>query len=480
MTIIEAMTHPQIFGPFFKDESWSAWRVFLRALYALPMSPAELEVYRKHTGRQCPPTKQARECYVIAGRRAGKSRIAALVSVYLSCFRDYSKHLAPGERGTMMNIAQDRRQARIETRYMKAFLEVPMLAGMVLRQTQETVDLSNSVTIETHVTSFRSTRGYPIIGFVGDEIGYWRDESSANPDSEILNALRPGAASIPDSLLLAISSPYARRGVLWQMFQRYYGKDGDDHVLVWNAATRDMNPLIDQAIIDRALAEDEPVARAEWFGEFRRDIESYLSVEIVQAAVGQYSRRGYDSRWSYDSFGDSAGGSGQDSFAAAVSHREGDRAVVDAVAEIRPPFDPEKATAAICDELLKPYKVARIEGDRYAGSWPAEQFAKKGVRYMASGNPKSLIYAEALPLFNAGRVEIPNNPRLINQLIGLERRTGRGRDIIDSAPNGHDDLANVACGAALVALGKGTMPRTRVVPTVEGGAGDEDAFAEII
>jgi hypothetical protein len=45
---------------------------------------------------------------------------------------------------------------------------------------------------------------------------------------------------------------------------------------------------------------------------------------------------------------------------------------------------------------------------------------------------------------------------------GLERRTARGgRDTIDHAPGGHDDLANVVAGVAVVA----TRPRQE--PEVE-------------
>jgi hypothetical protein len=44
-----------------------------------------------------------------------------------------------------------------------------------------------------------------------------------------------------------------------------------------------------------------------------------------------------------------------------------------------------------------------------------------------------------------------DHPRLVNQLIALERRTARGgRDSIDHAPGGaHDDVVN-ACAGALV------------------------------
>lgn len=44
-------------------------------------------------------------------------------------------------------------------------------------------------------------------------------------------------------------------------------------------------------------------------------------------------------------------------------------------------------------------------------------------------------------------MELVDQPRLIQQIVGLERRTARGgRDTIDHAPNGHDDLANVVAG----------------------------------
>jgi hypothetical protein len=42
------------------------------------------------------------------------------------------------------------------------------------------------------------------------------------------------------------------------------------------------------------------------------------------------------------------------------------------------------------------------------------------------------------------------------QLCGLERRTARGsgRDSIDHAPGGFDDVSNSVCGALLLATGK--------------------------
>ena len=56
-----------------------------------------------------------------------------------------------------------------------------------------------------------------------------------------------------------------------------------------------------------------------------------------------------------------------------------------------------------------------------------------------------------LPMLNAGRCSLLDNQRLISQLCGLERRTARGgRDSIDHAPGGHDDIANAVAGALLL------------------------------
>src|SRR5437588_11421438 len=70
-------------------ESWAAWRVFLKALYALPLDATELVVYQRHTGRTTPPVTPVRECWCIAGRRSGKSRIASVVAAFGSVFQPH-------------------------------------------------------------------------------------------------------------------------------------------------------------------------------------------------------------------------------------------------------------------------------------------------------------------------------------------------------------------------------------------------------
>ena len=58
-------------------------------------------------------------------------------------------------------------------------------------------------------------------------------------------------ATVPGALLLVISSPYSRRGALWDAHRRHYGQEGDP-VLVWQASTEQMNPTVNPEVIRRA------------------------------------------------------------------------------------------------------------------------------------------------------------------------------------------------------------------------------------
>src|SRR5659263_209125 len=139
LTIAGPLRDRNLFGRAFPDlRTWGAWIVALKALFGLPMEPAEVEVYRRHTGRLAVPVKQAREGWFVVGRRGGKSRIAAVCAVFLACFKDYKGLLAPGETGTLMVIAADRRQARVVFKYVVKLLEaVPMLSRMIEKQGME-------------------------------------------------------------------------------------------------------------------------------------------------------------------------------------------------------------------------------------------------------------------------------------------------------------------------------------------------------
>jgi hypothetical protein len=447
LSIIDACQHEQLFAAWFKDEqSWSAWFCFLKVMFALPLDGTELALFQYCTGRSAPSASGYLEASLVIGRRGGKSLILALIAVYLACFHSWTQYLTGGERGIVMVIAGDRRQAGVILRYVKAFLAIPPLAGMIQRETADTIDLNNGVTIEIQTASFRTIRGRTVVAALCDELAFWMGEDSANPDTEIIAALRPAMATIPRAMMLKASSPYSRRGALWDDHRKNYAKD-DSPVLLWQADTRTMNPSVPQSIIDAAYEADPADAAAEYGGLFRSDLEQFVSREAVKACV-------IDGRFElppmanvrYSAFVDPSGGSA-DSMCLAVAHREGDVAILDAIREVKPPFSPESVVAEFAT-LLKTYRVHTIIGDKYAGLWPRERFTVHGITYDAAARPKSDIFRDLLPAINGRRVELLDHPKLISQLCGLERRTWRGgRDSIDHAPNQHDDLANCIAGA---------------------------------
>ncbi len=442
VTIRDLMTDPDLFGDQFGSDSWAGWLALLCGFYGLALNRKGRRTFEAITGRSSSPERACEELWLIIGRRGGKSQIAALLAVLEACFNDYQSKLSPGEVATIMVLAADRKQARTVMRYISGLLDSnPMLKRLIVSQGRESIELSNRCVIEVGTASFRSVRGYTLACVIADEIAFWRSDESANPDVEILNALRPALATL-NGKLIALSSPYAKRGALWTIYNRFFGKHGT--VLVAQAPSRTMNPTLPQRVIDEAIERDPEAASAEYLAQFRSDLETFLLREVVDTAV----RSGplelpYDKQHKYIAFVDPAGG-GADEFCLAIGHREQDVTVIDVLRARR--GVPAEITAGYAT-LLKSYQIRKVTGDKYAGSWPGDEFEKHGIGYSPSEKPKSGLYLDLLPALNSGRVELPPDDRLVNQLIGLERRTARGgRDSIDHPPGGHDDRANVIAG----------------------------------
>jgi hypothetical protein len=371
-----------------------------------------------------------------------------MIAAHSAALFEQQDRLRPGERAMVACIAYDRDQSRIVLDYTKSyFAEIDLLKGLVQNDDRAAdFELKNRVDVAVLTNSFRAVRGRPILCAVFDEISYWRDEASATPDEEVYRAIKPGLASLPDGVIVGISSPYRKSGLLYNKFKKHFGQQDDD-VLVIRAPTRLFNPTIPQEVVDQALAEDPAAARAEWLAEFRDDIAGWLSSEVIETAVDQgVTVRPPTPLFEYTAFVDPSGGA-RDSFACAISHEDDGLAVLDCLIEIKPPFNPQAATEQIA-ATLKTYGVTQVVGDRYAAQWTVAAFATCGIGYRHSERDRSAIYADALPLFTAGRTRLLDNKRLVGQFASLERKTSPiGKDRIDHGPGGHDDLCNAAAGA---------------------------------
>ncbi len=451
--IIAALGDQNLFGSLFKDQStWESWKVALKAIFALPMDRKELKVYRKFTGRKKPPGIPFKEIFLIIGRRGGKSFVSALIAVFLAVFKDWRTILSGGERGYVMCIATDRKQAGVVLNYIKEILRIPIFKSYVINETKEEIELKNNIIISVHTCNYRSLRGYTVLAAICDELAFWRSEYSANPAKEILTAIRPSLGNVPDSLLLGISTGYSRTGPLWEAFRDKYGQE-DKELLVWRAGTLDMNPTYRKAVIDTALKEDFSAARAEYFGEFREDLETFLSTEALDVVVipGRYELPKVEGAY-YSAFVDPSGGRG-DAMTLSICHKENsDKIIQDCIRIKKPPFNPQECVKEFVS-VLNSYGIREIEGDRYSGEWCSSSFRKEGIRYKNSELSKSDIYLEFLPLVMQGQVELLDHRQQTSEFRQLERRTGKGKATTDHPKGLHDDVANAAAGS-IVALRK--------------------------
>ena len=335
--------------------------------------------------------------------------------------------------------------------YVKGLIDdSPVIAAEVADQTRETITFRHRVQLEVHTTSFRSTRGYSYAAVVLDELAYMRDEFSATPDIELVRAVRPGLANL-GGRLLGLSSPHSRRGHLYAMYQQHYGKPSD--VLVIQAGGPVLNPTINQAVIDRARAEDPVAARSEWDAQFREDISQWLADELLEAA--REGRTGGKKKTPV-AFVDMSGGR-HDASCLGIAHAEDiaepaqrspPRLVLDVLEHVKAPHEPSVVVDRFC-RILKDRHISKVVGDRYGAEWVSSAFEKHGISYESSELDKSSIYMEVLPAFAERRVTLIDDKRLITELRMLERkpRTGGKADVVDHAPNMHDDAANAACGA---------------------------------
>lgn len=451
INIVEALEDQNLFGLWFSGPSWAMWKAVLKGAFAIPMTPEELALFRAVAQRD-PPKRRVRELWAVVGRRGGKDSIASGVACFASAFIDYRKILRPGEAASVLCLAVDKAQASIVQKYTQSyFTKIRLLRGLVTRETSDGLDLSTGAELSVLASNFRNVRGRSVALCVMDECAFWRSETTANPDVEVYQALVPSLATIPGAMLIGISTPYRRAGLLYQKWKDHFGQ-ADDDVLVVHGGSRVFNPTLPERIVADALKRDAVAARAEWLAEWRDDIAAFLSRELIEGAVDRgVTVRPRQAGLDYHAFADPSGGLG-DSFACAVAHRDAEgRCVLDALHETVPQFDPAQATAEIA-RTLKAYRVTKVIGDKYAAQWPVAEFSRNYISYEHSERDRSAVYADFLPLLTSGRARLLDSQRLIGQFANLERRASpMGRDRIDHPAGAHDDLSNAAAGALVLA-----------------------------
>ncbi|MBL9164453.1 MAG: hypothetical protein JNL18_17130 [Planctomycetaceae bacterium] len=472
MNIVEAIEDPNIFRPFLQDkngslDSWLPWITALRALHGLPVPKSNRELLTQITGRTKLRKGGFSTALFLTGRRSGKSRIAAVIGAFEAALAGHDRKLSKGEKGVVIVASPTKSQSRIVKDYLRACFDTPLLRGEIASETKEGFELTNGIRIEILSGDWKTIRGFTVVAAIVDEVCFFGldVEAKIKSDTELIRAIRPSLATVGGKLI-AISSPYAPRGWSYRTYTNNFGNDSGD-TLVLNAPSRTMNCTLPQAIVDQALKEDPAAARAEYLGEWRADVNSFIPRELVESLVVKGRNvLPPEHGTAYGAFVDISGGRSDDA-ALCIAHKaESGKIVLDFLRRWSPPFNPDSVIREMVDCLAR-YHIDRVVGDNYSAEFTKQAFESRGVLYERAttsdwkadalappvAKPKSQLYAELLPRLCSGEIELLDNETLINQLANLERRTrSGGRDIIDHPPGQHDDLANVVAGVCDVAV----------------------------
>jgi hypothetical protein len=448
LPIDKALTDQRLLGAVLAPiETWQTWLTVLKAAFGLPLDDAEREVFAAVAGGRSPPRERVRELWVVAGRRSGKSRMAAVLAVFFALF---VKHrLAPGERGTVLVLAATLEQAQTVFGYTVAFLRASeVLRGEIATVTKGEVRLKNGIVIAVHPNSFRSVRGRTLCAVIFDEVAFWRDDTTATPDSEVYTAVLP-ALITTGGQLIGISSAYRRMGLLHAKHKQHFGTDSGD-TLVVQGSTLTFNKTLDAAAIAAQQAADPVAGRSEWEAVFRDDLVGFLDDILIDAAVDRDRPLELPPRAGvfYKAFVDVSGGAiAGDAYTIAIAHREGTRYVVDVVRGRQGPFEPAELTKEYA-ALAKQYRCHGVTGDKYGAEWVASAWRNCGIVYTSSLLTASEMYLEVLPCFTRQLLALPDHPTLLRELRLLERSPARlKREQVTHPRGAHDDYANAVCGA---------------------------------
>jgi hypothetical protein len=455
ISLAQAMRDPKLFGSTFSAPSFWTWHCVAKLFSGEALDPREAALFRECTGRSKLPDGPVTSLTFLSGRRSGKDRFMSALACWLAALAaDWRSVMSAGEDATVILLGSDFKQARILRKYCAGLLEVPMLAALVTRATEQRIEFKNGSVLEIATNDASLVRGRSAIGILGTEVSYWPTEGS-DSDEEVIAAATPSMAMTPSpgGLLMMASSVYRRDGYMFQQWKELHGND-DAEDICWLSPSATMNSMIPPKVIEKAVKKDPQKANADYLSIWRDDASDFITMEMLEAATDHgVTQRSPAPNIEYHAFCDAAGGTGGDSFSLCIAHREDDTVVIDFLHERLPRFVPEAVVAEFA-AILKLYGCASITGDHYSSGWNATAWERAGIKYIFGKLTKSDLYLAALPTILSLKVRLLDSLKMRQQFVGLVRRVHpTGRESVDDrgAASSHDDLSNACAGAMVLA-----------------------------
>jgi hypothetical protein len=371
------------------------------------------------------------------GRRSGKTLMAAVTATYAATMLadEYKRHLRPGEKFFIVSVANTIDQARIALQSVKDLITAsPILKPLIVRDTTDTLELSNGAVFRALPTSSRSGRGMACPVVIFDELAHALDTEAGNAAGDSLYAaLSPSVAQFGGlGKILLLSSPWIQQGVFWDLYKQ---ADSGQYPYMQrvNLPTWEVNRTISQDWLDQEKARDPQLFEIEYGAQFTGNIAAFLDAQLIDAAIN-YDRGPLPPldkfKGKYYLSLDPAKGN-RDVYAACIVHYESNRLVVDKFYQFSPTWgDGKKAQVVIAEvedwilEQHKLYNFAQVVLNQYNSAATIQRLSGKlKIRELTWTAPsKTEAYSKLRELVNAGNLELYFHSKAIQQLKNLTVR----------------------------------------------------------
>jgi len=441
-------------------------RTFLKAFYGLELDAAELDFYFRATGRTNYPAREEKEVTAIIGRRGGKTRLAAQIAVY-----EAARHckLPRGEGAFIIVIAPTVNQSQVAFNYIRQYFRgSAILEALIVDERKGELELRNGITIRCQPCSQVTVRGISVICAVCDEMGFWKhEENAANPEREVLAAVRPTMATFPNAKLIKISTPFRKEGILYENLQDRNGLKYP----VWQVSTREMNPTISEDVFTEAQRENPEHYRREYLAEFTDSLVGWIARELLDAVVISGRRELPPVRDAiYIAVVDPAFRSSD--FAFSILCKIGEHITVlystRWTGTRQAPLELELILKQIKD-VLSPYGIGAVVGDQFCFPVIKQLFEKLGIFYAEfsfGAHTRASIYGNLRQLISQRRISFIDEPELLRQLRCLEEiKAPNGNIDIRPPGSSNDDMAITVAVGAFELTSRPTRPAPFIMPT---------------
>lgn len=265
-----------------------AQSVLLASLYGLPLSRSDRGLFRRFAGVKYRAVAY-RIASIICGRRAGKSsRVCVPVALH-ECL-NVERAIPPTERWFAVIVAPTSEQAGATFGIIADTVrQCPELEARVERIADSANDreihFDNRTGVKVAVANLRSVRNVTALCIFAEEANFFQCESVADSERTlrgVLEALMPSMATVPQSKLVRMSSPWTKDSMT---FDDFANREQTPEKLVWCAPSADMNPEVSDTEIELFRKEfGDAATRREYFAEFTEEVNGFLEAAWIDKA----------------------------------------------------------------------------------------------------------------------------------------------------------------------------------------------------